>query len=74
MLSGRTFNGFIYLFREKDDEIANFRQQYEELKRDHLKLIDNNDDLNHDIEAAARHLDLLTVQNHEVRYFVIEIT
>lgn len=56
------------LIAEREDEIAHLRREYEELKRDHLKLIDTNDDLNHDIEACTRHLDLLTLQNTDVRF------
>jgi len=54
------------LIKERDYEIDRFRGEYDELKRDHLKLLDNNDDLNHDIEACTRHLDLLTVQNSDL--------
>jgi chromosome segregation ATPase len=54
------------LIAEREDEIAHRRREYEELKRDHLKLIDTNDDLNHDIEACTRHLDLLTLQNSDL--------
>lgn len=54
------------LIKERDYEIDRFRGEYDELKRDHLKLLDNNDDLNHDIEACTRHLDLLTVQNNDL--------
>jgi len=51
---------------QREDEINHVRRDYEELKRDHLKLIDTNGDLNHDIDASTRHLDLLTVQNNDL--------
>jgi len=52
--------------KERDYEVDSLRGEYEELKRDHLKLLDTNDDLNHDIEACTRHLDLLGLQNNEL--------
>jgi len=54
------------LIKEREYEVDRFRGEYDELKRDHLKLLDNNDDLNHDIEACSRHLDLLTIQNNDL--------
>lgn len=54
------------LIGEREDDINRQRRDYDELKRDHLKLIDTNSDLNHDIEASTRHLDLLTVQNNDL--------
>lgn len=53
-------------YRERSYEIDSLKGEYDELKRDHLKLIDTNDDLNHDIDACTRHLDTLTLQNNEV--------
>lgn len=54
------------LIKERDYEVNSLRGEYDELKRDHLKLLDTNDDLNHDIDACARHLDLLSLQNSEL--------
>jgi len=54
------------LIKERDYEVDQYRGEYDELKRDHLKLLDTNDDLNHDIEACTRHFDLLTVQNNDL--------
>ena len=56
----------MHYFRQREEEINDSRREYEDLKRDHLKLIDTNDDLNHDIDVATRHLDLLSVQNSDV--------
>lgn len=52
--------------QSKEGEIDSLRAEYENLKREHLKLIDANDDLSHDIDAAARHLDLLSLQNQDL--------
>lgn len=54
------------LIKERDYELHQLGGEYDELKRDHLKLLDTNDDLNHDIEACNRHFDLLTIQNSEL--------
>jgi chromosome segregation ATPase len=54
------------LIKERDYEVSNLRGEYDELKRDQVKLLDTNDDLNHDIDACSRHLDLLTLQNNEL--------
>lgn len=55
------------LIKERDYEVSTLRGEYDELKRDQVKLLDTNDDLNHDIDACSRHLDLLTLQNSEVK-------
>jgi len=52
--------------KERDYEVDQFRREYEELKREQLKLLDTNDDLSHDVDACARHLDLITLQNNEL--------
>jgi len=54
------------LIKERSYDIDQLKAEYDELKRDHLKLIDTNDDLNHDIDACTRHLDTLTLQNSEL--------
>lgn len=54
------------LIKERSYDIDQLRSEYDELKRDHLKLIDTNDDLNHDVDACTRHLDTLTLQNSEL--------
>jgi len=64
--AAQKINQYEGLIRKSEDEISILRQRYEDLKREHLKLIDANDDLAHDVEATARHLDLLSVQNSDL--------
>lgn len=58
------------MFRDREAQIADLKKQYEDLKREHLQLVDSNDDLGHDIDAHIRHLELLTAQNNEVIAYI----
>jgi len=60
--------------KERDYEIDQFRREHDELKREQLRLLDTNDDLNHDIDACSRHLDLITLQNNELVHELERLT
>ena len=40
------------------------------LKQKHFSLVNNNDDLNHDIEQCTKHLENLSTHNQEVFKFL----
>jgi len=51
-------------FREAD--LNDLKNNFEGLKREHIHLLNTNDDLQHDIDQTSKHLDLLTLQNQEL--------
>jgi len=50
----------------RDADLGDLRNHFEGLKREHIHLLNANDDLQHDIDQSAKHLDLLTLQNQEL--------
>jgi len=50
----------------RDADLGDLRNHFEGLKREHIHLLNANDDLQHDIDQTAKHLDLLTLQNQEL--------
>ena len=59
------------LSSDRENQIADLKRKYEELRRDHSELVTANDDLSHDIDAQARHYDLLAAQNQEVKFDIL---
>jgi len=52
--------------RARDEDVADLKAALAALKQKHEALLKHNDDLNHDIEVHTKHLETLSIQNHEL--------
>jgi len=50
----------------RDSETSELKGTYDGVKREHISLLNSNEDLQHDIEHSSKHLDLLNAQNNEL--------
>jgi len=52
--------------KARDSDVSDLKDALAALRDRHDKLLKHNDDLNHDIELHTKHLETLSIQNHEL--------
>jgi len=52
--------------KARDSDVSDLKSALAALRDRHDKLLKHNDDLNHDIELHTKHLETLSIQNHEL--------